>query len=151
MKQITTYPNYYITECGKVWNNKKQKFLKPSLDNEYLSVCLSHNNKANKIRIHTLVAIYYLNHTPCNHNIVVDHIDNNKQNNHVSNLQLITQRENLSKDKTNKTSKFTGVSKDKASNKWRVSIYKNNKSINLGIFEDELKASEAYQIALNSK
>ena len=51
----------------------------------------------------------FFGHVPGGYKIVVDHIDNNRLNNHVSNLQLITQRENSSKDRKNGTSQYTGV------------------------------------------
>jgi hypothetical protein len=64
-------------------------------------------------------------------------------------LQLITNRENSSKDKKNGTSQYTGVSWNKSRNKWRVYININNKNKYLGLFTDEYEAHLVYQKALN--
>jgi hypothetical protein len=82
--------------------------------------------------------------------IVVDHIDNNPLNNCLSNLQLITHRENISKDRKNKSSKYTGVYFDSKTKKWISTIKNNREKINLGYFENEKEASEYYQNALKS-
>lgn len=44
--------------------------------------------------VHQLVAIVFLNHTPDGFNTTVDHIDFDKSNNCVSNLRLISHKEN---------------------------------------------------------
>jgi hypothetical protein len=90
--------------------------------------------------------------TPCGYERVVDHIDFNPLNNHVSNLQIISQRENRSKDtwRKNPASQYTGVSWHKASQKWRAQIGINGKKKGLGLFSSELEAHEAYQLALQN-
>ena len=70
-------------------------------------------------------------------------------NNNINNLQLISNRENISKQKA-KTSKYTGVSWSKRKKKWISQITINRKTIKLGIFVNELEASEAYQNKLKS-
>ena len=148
MKQIITHPNYYITPCGKVWNNIKQKYLKQSKDTQgYLHVRLSNNGITKTIKVHKLIAIYYLNQT--DNKLIVDHIDNNKLNNTVENLQLISQRLNSSKDRKNKTSIYTGVHWSKKDNKWYASIRINKKKKNLGLFNTELEAHNEYQLELH--
>jgi hypothetical protein len=99
------------------------------------------------MRIHVLVAVCFLNHKP-EKNVVVDHIDGNKKNNNVNNLQIITHRENISRGKKNKTSKYTGVSLVKNSKKWKSSIDKLGKKIYLGCFDKEEDARDAYLKAL---
>ena len=42
----------------------------------------------------------FLNHKPNGNKLVVDHINNVKTDNRLSNLQIITQRKNTSKDRT---------------------------------------------------
>lgn len=53
-------------------------------------------------KVHQLVAICFLNHIPNGHDLVVDHIDNNKSNNNENNLQITTVRRNSSKDRLRK-------------------------------------------------
>jgi hypothetical protein len=75
-------------------------------------------------------------------NIVVDHIDNNRQNNDFSNLQLITQRSNSHRLQERYLSKFKGVCV--AGKKWRSRIYINGKQKFLGSFNCEFKAHLEY-------
>jgi hypothetical protein len=48
-------------------------------------------------RIHSLVALVFIGECP--KGLIVDHIDNNGQNNHADNLQYITYQENNTKDR----------------------------------------------------
>lgn len=100
-----------------------------------------------KMRSHLFIAETFLGHTRCGHKIIVDHIDNNPSNNHVSNLQLTTHRHNLSKDKKDKTSKYTGVYK--YYKKYRSQVCLGGKVYSLGLYEDEISAYEAKLDALN--
>ena len=100
------------------------------------------------IRTHLPVAETWLNHVRCGHKIVIDHIDNNPQNNNLENLQLISHRENLTKDKANKTSKYKGVSL-RNSGKWYSQICLSGKVYSLGDYNTEIEAYHAYLDALN--
>jgi hypothetical protein len=112
--------------------------------NGYLIVRLYLEGKGNTRLVHKLVAEAFLNHIPCGHKLVVDHIDNDKLNNQLTNLQLINQRQNTSKDKRGGSSKYVGVSFNKQSNKFVAHCMHNKKRIYLGYFKTELEASEAY-------
>jgi hypothetical protein len=100
--------------------------------------------KGINLRVHTLVAMTFLNYTRCGMKEIIDHIDNNKLNNRVDNLQVTTQRHNSSKDKKNKTSKYTGVSFDKSKRRWVSVIFVQNKAKNMGRFKCEFAAHVAY-------
>ena len=148
-KDVLDYEGgYQVSNLGNVKSLKlnKEKILKPGIDSHgYLRVDLFYKGKRKTIKVHQLVAMAFLNHTPDGTTkIVTDHIDNNPLNNRLENLQLISQRENLSKDK-NGTSKYTGVSWDKERNKWRSEIRINGKIKYLGRFNSEEEASEYYQ------
>ncbi len=127
----------------------KERILTNTLTNRYYIVILS-NKKKKVYRVHKLVAIAFLNHVPNGHKIVVDHIDHNPLNNNLSNIQLITERENLSKDKylKNPNSKKIGVFRHKKSKKWFSQISINKKSKYLGTFNNEIDAHNAYKKAL---
>jgi hypothetical protein len=135
---------------GKYPSTVKERIFKLSLETRgYYVVHFNKNGKSKNMKIHVLVAMAFLGHVPDGTmKIVVDHIDNNPLNNHVSNLQLISNRENLSKDKKNGSSKYTGVLWSKATNKWRSEIRINGKKKHLGLFISEEEAHEAYQKAL---
>lgn len=162
-KDIPEYEGYYqVSNLGRLKSLKrvvcrsdgsfhtlKEKVLKPSINGVgYLETILSKDGKKKSFKIHQLVAMAFLGHTPCGYKIVVDHVNNDKLNNKVENLQLTTTRHNVSKDIRRGASKYIGVSWYKNSKKWMASIRINGKQKHLGYFNDEIKASKAYQNAL---
>ena len=128
----------------------KEKILKSanSINRRYKSVVLFKEGFSMCYNVHQLVAIAFLNHSPNGLKIVVDHIDNNQLNNRLDNLQLVTQRENMSKDRKLGTSKYPGVSWNKQANKWTSSISINGKKKHLGLFTNEIQAANYYQYEL---
>ena len=149
-RPVPGYEGYYeVSNFGNVKSLTNDKILKPCLGSRgYYKVTLSKDGKTKTIRIHILVATAFLDHVPDGYKIVVDHIDNNRLNNNLTNLQLISQRNNSSKDKKNGTSKYTGVTWYNASNKWLAQIAINGKQKHLGLFTSEEEAHEVYQNAL---
>ena len=149
-KPVKDYEGLYeVSNLGRVKSLRfnKERILKPIKDGRgYINVGLS----SKKHLVHQLVAINFLNHTPCGMKLVVDHINNNPLDNRLENLQLISFRENSSKDIKNKSSKYTGVSWDKSRNKWTSTIYILKKSIKLGRFKNEYDAHIAYQNKLKT-
>ena len=116
----------------------------------YYSVTLRKDGKSNTPNIHQLVAIAFLNHKPNKGVEVVDHINNDKSDNSLINLQIVSHRCNSSKDKSNCSSGFTGVYWNKFAKKWKSSIYINKKLLHLGYFETEEEASLAYKNKLQT-
>ena len=110
----------------------------------YSIVSLAKNGKSKTQAVHVLVAIVFLNHVPCGHGVIVDHIENDKSDNRLINLQLISQRENTTKDRK-PSSGFTGVYKRK-SGRYKSEIFNKRykKSIYLGTFDTPEEAHEAY-------
>ena len=154
-KTVKGYEGQYeVSDLGRVKSLKRrnagERILKGSIDfNGYTNVTLHKDRKQKSRTVHQLVAEAFLNHTPNGYKgLIVDHGDNNRLNNRLDNLFLRTARENTSKDKKGGTSIFTGVSWDKKSNKWRAEIRINVKRKYLGLFKCELKAAEAYNLAL---
>ena len=125
--------------------------MKQSLNSKgYLGVNLSRDNKSKFIHTHIIVAVNFLNHEPDGHNIIVDHINNNQLDNNVDNLNLISARNNCSKDRVGGSSKYVGVILFENGNykKWRADIKINGKQCSLGYFNTEIEAAEIYNIAL---
>lgn len=97
MRPIKGYEGLYsITESGDVISHpkpwvKKEKILKSFKSrNGYLYVTLG--NKGKRKSIHSLVAEAYL--IKADATLVVNHIDGNKSNNKLSNLEYVTYSEN---------------------------------------------------------
>ena len=153
-KDIPNYEGVYkVSNKGRVkriLKGGREKFNKlTKLNNGYLAVHLSLNNQGKIFQIHQLIAMAFLGHTPCGHKIVVDHINNNPLDNRLDNLQLITQRENSSKDRRGGSSQYIGVSWSKAAKKWVTFIFIDNKKEYLGLFKKELDAANAHKERLN--
>lgn len=85
---------YTVDENGQVFSVRSNKFIQPSISNTgYVRVYLYNNNKKYRKSVHRLVAEAFIPN-PLN-KPQVNHIDGNKLNNHVSNLEWNTGSENL--------------------------------------------------------
>ena len=135
------YKGYTILKDGTVYGKKGQLMTQRD-SGKYKEVALYYNSKMNYRRIHQLVAEVYLNHTVNGYDgLVVDHIDNNPLNNNASNLQLITARENVSKDRANSTN-YTGV--QTYYNQFNAKIKYEGVSVFLGSYSTPLEAHLVY-------
>lgn len=147
-KDIPNYEGMYqCSNLGRVKSfkrNKEKILINANHHSGYLTNNLSNNNISKSFMTHQLVAICFLNHSQKGMSLVIDHIDNDKKNNRVENLRIVTQRENAFKTQGKYSSKYKGVSWHKLANKWIVGIYINGKKQHLGLFTSELEAHEAY-------
>jgi hypothetical protein len=116
----------------------------------YYIVTLSKDSITKTLCVHQLVAIAFLGHIPNRMELVVDHINDNPTDNRVENLQIVTQRFNAFKTQGIYSSKYKGVSWDKNAKKWVAQITISRKVKNLGRFNCELKAHQAYENALKN-
>lgn len=99
-KKIPEFPNYLVSNLGRVCSIRNGirefKKLRPcSGREEYLNVTLWDKGIKKKICIHNLVAKIFIGEVP--EGYIVDHIDNNPSHNYVTNLQIITLKENTQK------------------------------------------------------
>lgn len=89
---------YQVSNLGRVKNlnnfhTKMEKILKPTLHPKgYLRVALFKNRKPKFFSVHRLVAVSFIEN-PENKDCI-NHIDCNKQNNEVDNLEWVTTQEN---------------------------------------------------------
>jgi hypothetical protein len=155
-KDITDYEGYYkISNLGRVKSLEKtliireiKRVYKPLIKKSHISkrgyweIGLYKNSLQVKKKIHRLIALCFIDN-PKN-NPQINHIDGNKLNNEISNLEWVNNRENTCHriKLSNYKSKYTGVSYFKRDNKWRSSIQVNGIYIRFGIFDTE---EEAYQ------
>ena len=103
--------DYECSSLGRVRSFKRESVvvLTPTQElNGYVSVGLSMDGVQCKILIHTLIAETFLGYERKGHTTVCDHINSDKTDNRLANLQVISNRENVSRSKINKSG-FTGV------------------------------------------
>lgn len=86
---------YNVSENGKVQNSETGKILAQHKNNGYFNVNLNKSGVGKWIATSRLVAKLYVNNPNPEKNIIVNHIDGNKLNNHYSNLEWTTQKENV--------------------------------------------------------
>ena len=147
MKEIfKKYPldnRYQVSNLGNVIGTRG-KLLKPRSENmSYLKVGVAGKNRT----IHQLVAETFLSYErDGTTKTVVDHINGDKLDNNLTNLRIISNRENLSR--RGGTSEYAGVSWVKGGKKWRTDIYLGDRYYYLGLYKTEEEASIAYLDAL---
>ena len=105
--------NYYVTEDGQIWSQKTNKYLSQHKDKDgYLKVRLiSKDDKRHTYSVHRLVLENFCPTAGMN-NLQVNHIDGNKENNSLSNLEWMTCLENIHHAMDNNLrAKINGASK----------------------------------------
>jgi hypothetical protein len=144
--------HYEVSDLGRVRSLKwgKCRILSENTNSVgYSIIKLCKEGKYKSKGVHQIVAMSFLNHNPNGHNFVVNHIDFNKTNNRLTNLEIISNRDNSNLLHKKFTSPYLGVSWDKRENKWVSSIYINGKTKWLGYFDNEIDASKKYLEELN--
>tara|TARA_R110000772_G_scaffold58156_1_gene131690 strand:- start:17 stop:469 length:453 start_codon:yes stop_codon:yes gene_type:complete len=106
--EIQGFPNYLIYDDGRVFNRKYNRFL-DGTKNEfgYLSVGLSNGESRKLFKIHRLVALQYIPNPENKPD--VNHIDGDKTNNNIENLEWATRAENCNAFKKTPTINTSGV------------------------------------------
>ena len=118
-KLVLGFGNLYLTEEGKAF----EKHLDPDNQEYFLEIPVSSTSaydrisvlvdgKRKRFHLHVLMAVAFLgldlrSHGTSNFSLQVDHKDNNKRNNQLANLEIVTKQENLTRA-------------------WETGCYKNN-------------------------
>lgn len=89
------YFGYNVSPCGQVFNkdNTEKSTFMAGKNRGYKYVCLYKNGEKHTIAVHRLVALLYIDNPMCYSE--VNHIDGNKVNNDIANLEWCTQKHNL--------------------------------------------------------
>lgn len=153
-RKVIGYENSYeVSLLGNINSLKygKKKNIKARESKYgYSRVNLYNEGKCTTILVHKIVAMAFLNHNPNKNKLVINHINFKRNDNRVSNLELVTIRYNTNQKQIKSTSIYPGTCWHKASNKWSSQIYSNGKTKYLGVFKNELDARDAYQKELTS-
>ena len=91
--KIEGFEKYEVSNLGKVRNIKSGIMLKPWITKDgYLRHCLYKHNKRKNLLLHRIIATAFIDNP--GKKPQVNHIDENKLNNDLSNLEWCTEREN---------------------------------------------------------
>lgn len=147
-KPICGYDKYEISNTGKIYSHHTRKILSIQTNNwGYECIIIRANNRRHKKYIHREVAKAFIPNPE--NKTLVDHDDNDKLNNHVSNLRWCDKSENAmnsNKQKRITASKYKGVWLDKRSGKWHAEVICKKIKYRLGSFKHEVDAAMAYNI-----
>ena len=164
-KDIPDYEGYYqVSDLGRV--KSLSRLVRP-LKKSYTTKCFILKTQLSKrgyicfttlvggkyktFSVHQLMCICFRNHKPDGtFKIVVDHKNGCSIDNRLSNLQLLSNRENISKAiRPNKITDYVGVYSVK-NGTYTSRIQHKGENIILGTFKTQEEASEYYQNALKA-
>ena len=96
MCKFRDYSNYEVYEDGRIWSYKTSRFLKPYTNNKGYQQVMLYDNEGN-MKMYRLHRVIWeaVTGSPIPEGLQVNHIDECKTNNHISNLNLMTPKENL--------------------------------------------------------
>jgi len=89
---IEDFPNYSVSNLGNVKNNKTNRIMKLNVKGGYYHVSLTNEDCKKSLKVHRLVALAFIQNLE--NKTDVNHIDKNKLNNNVLNLNWMTRKEN---------------------------------------------------------
>jgi hypothetical protein len=119
LKLVPGFDNLYLNTKGKAFTkcldiNNQELFKEISIDStsQYQRISVLVNKKRKRFQLHVLMAVTFLNldlnlHGRNKESLQIDHKDNNKKNNNIQNLEIVTKQENLTRA-------------------WNTGCYKNN-------------------------
>ena len=146
--KVKSLDRYITIKNGGGKRRYRGKELKPQISAKgYKMVSLNKSGDQKSHYIHRLVYLAFRGSIP--EDLVVNHIDENKTNNLLTNLELLTNRENICSEKAAKKRKSKYVGAYQKRGKWFSSIKIDGKSFHLGTFDTEEEAAAEYQRVLN--
>jgi len=145
--RVKSLPKEWVTGINNAKRKHNGLILRLNTNGRgYYVVGLYKDGKEAKRTVHQLVAIAFLDHAPSGMELVVNHINFNRTDNRVENLEIVTQRENANKKHLKSTSQYVGVYESRAL--WRSEIRIHGKKVHIGSYNSEHAAGKARQVAL---
>lgn len=142
IKDIKNFEDYTIDIDGKIFSKRKNKYLKQNINKfGYCKVTLQKDKFKKMFSVHRLVAEAFIDNPE--NKPQVNHIDGVKTNNHISNLEWVTAKENTIK--AVETGLFNNVKKIQ-----RENAIKNNLS-KYHILANEVTKKKVIQIDNKNK
>lgn len=106
VKTLKNFSNYLVNENGKIFSKKTNKQIIPaSNQNGYVLYCLI-NDEGKKQTVYAHRASYQAFVGDIISGYEINHIDGNKKNNHFTNLNLLTHKENCNYNRDNSNNGF---------------------------------------------
>lgn len=138
---------YKISSLGNIYSYRRNRNLKSSHDKGYKKVILRGGSIPRKnAMIHVLMALVFLDKDYIKKGLVCNHIDRVRDNNNISNLEIVTARYNTSFAKG--TGKNTGVTFLRG--RYVAAITYLKKSYHLGAYGNSEDAHNKYLEAVNA-
>ena len=152
---IKGFEDYYaITKSGDIFSYRSNKFLKRRLTiNGYNRIALSKGGKYHYIMVHRIVASMFI--SGYKEGLEVNHINGNKLDNRVENLEWVTKSQNVAHAFKNNLYKPRGSSKEvgvhycNTIKRWISKIMKQGNRVYLGSFLTEKEAIAARKGAVS--
>jgi hypothetical protein len=146
-KDVVGYEGLYIvSSAGRIKRKSPYRIVREELKqmpthHGYLVVGLSKNNNLKRIFCHRIVAAAFLGTIP--ENKQVNHIDKNRKNNTIENLEYITGIENCAHAKFGQKRGLQQA----PSGRWAVKVWNGKKYQCIGYYDKKEDAYNAYYIA----
>ena len=134
---------YEVSSLGRVKNCRFNKIKKARIRAKYYSVTLFKEGKLKSVTVHRIMAEAFLD----NKKECVNHIDGNRLNNNLNNLEWVSHRENSVHRDLNRKTKTGKANIILHSNSFQVRVRHNNKYIQLGSYnkiEDAVMARDSF-------
>lgn len=145
------FDGVWVREDGMIKRTPHPRNTKTNPDWHAGNLSVYGKNKTKRYKSKIGTATYYVHRLICmafksnySKDLVVDHINGDGTNNHVSNLRCVTNRENGLNQVIHRNGKLPGCSFHKETGKYSSQCKHNKIKYHIGLFPTEQEAHEAY-------